>query len=220
MSIFDLKGGGSDSNVWNYSDNSKANYTEFIQGTCVEISNPQARDFNTGKPAFWDDGNPKRNLKVTLLQNDGAEISWIFSPKSDAADACKAALDPNDTRAKVNIEELLGKMLTISTEPGSYNARNHRPWTVVVHGDGQINMVRGINDFTKQPAQQQQPAPQQQAPAQQAPTALQFAMNQAQQAVAQQNFQQANAAPPVNQVPVSAYGNDPTGGLYSVDIPF
>jgi len=228
MSMFDLKGGSS-SNVWNYSDNTKDTYTEFIQGTVVEISNPQARDFNTGKPAFWDDGNPKRNLMMTVLQADGTEINWIFSPKSKSTEACLAALDPNGDRDEVSIEEMLGKLVTVQTVAGAYNGKNPRPWWVTIHGDGQANMVRGLKDLSQpqstmpgmpkpQPAPQPKAAP---APAP-APTALQQAQAAAQQAVAQQNFQPAPAPAPVaapqipagTPVPADAYG------VYDEDIPF
>lgn len=218
MSMFDLKGG---SNNWNYSDNAKAGYSEMIEGTCIEISNPQALDFNTKQPAFWPDGNPKRNLQVVLLAKTGQEISWTFSPKSAAANACLASLDPNNNREQVSLDELLGKFVRVQTQAGVYNARNPRPWWVTIIGDGEASAVRGCKDLSQvqptqapapapaPPVQQTPPPPVQQAPA---PTQFQVAQQAAQQAVAQQNFQQ--AAPPVNQVPAEAYG------VYDSDIPF
>lgn len=220
MSMFDLKGNSGSGNVWNYSDNSKSNYAEWIQGTVVEISNPQARDFNTGKPAFWEDGNPKRNLMMTVLQQDGNEVSWIFSPKSRATDACLAALDPDGTRDAVNIKEMLGKVVTVQTQAGSYNARNPRPWTVTVHGDGEVNKVRGLKDLSQPQSMPGMPAPAPApAPVPQPPTAFQAAQAAAQQAVANQNFQQAPAPvvpqpQPQPQPPADAYA------VYDEDIPF
>lgn len=231
--MFDLKG-GSEGNNWNYSDNTKQNYMEMIEGTVVEISNPQARDFNTGQPAFWPDGNPKRNLMVAVRGRSGQELSWTFSPKSAAANACLAALDPQANRDSVSIEELLGKFVRIQTQAGTYNSRTPRPWWVTILGDGEANAVRGLKDLsvpqpqpmvgipapapapqqqTPPPPVQQQPVPQQQAPA---PTPMQYAQQQAAQAMGFQAPPQANAAP-VNQVP---YEQDPTGGFYSEDIPF
>jgi len=227
MSMFDLKGNTSSSNIWNYSDNTRQDYLECIEGTVVEISNPQARDFNTKKPAFWDDGNPKRNLCVCLRGRSGQELSWIFAPKSKAAEACLVALDPQGTRDQVSIEELLGKFVRIQTQAGAYNGRNPRPWWVTILGDGEANMVRGLKDLTTQPANAMpgmpapQPAPVQQQtpppmPQQQVPT--QTPMQQAQQqAAAAMGFQ---APPQVNAAPVNAYENDPTGGYYSEDIPW
>lgn len=212
MSMFDLKG-GSNGNNWNYSDNTKAGYSEMIEGTCVEISNPQAKDFNTGAPAFWPDGNPKRNLQVVLLTKAGQEVSWTFSPKSAAANACLASLDPQGTREQVSLDEILGKFIRVQTQAGVYNARNPRPWWVTILGDGEASAVRGCKDLSQPQPMQGMPAPAP-APVQQTPPPTQFQVAQqaAQQAVAQQNFQQ--AAPPVNQVPADAYG------VYDQDIPF
>lgn len=212
MSMFDLKGGSG--NNWNYSDNTKQGYSEMIEGTCIEISNPQAKDFNTGAPAFWPDGNPKRNLQVVLLTKAGQEISWTFSPKSAAANACLASLDPQGTREQVSLDEILGKFVRVQTQAGVYNARNPRPWWVTILGDGEASAVRGCKDLSQPQPMQAMPAPAP-APVQQTPpppTQFQVAQQAAQQAVAQQNFQQ--AAPPVNQVPADAYG------VYDQDIPF
>lgn len=226
MSMFDLKGGNTGSG-WNYADNTKPNYMERIEGTVVEISNPQALNYSTRQPEFWPDGNPKRNLRVVIRGRSGQELSWTFSPKSRATDACLAALDPQGTRDQVSMEELLGKFVAVQTQAGVYNAQNPRPWWVTIQGEGEANMVRGLIDLSKQqmpgmpapqPAPMQQtPPPQQQAPA---PTAFQQAQAMAQQAVAQQNFQQTPAPAPMNQVPVESYGADPTGGYYDADIPF
>lgn len=210
MSMFDLKG-GSNGNGWNYSENNKPGYMEMIEGTVVEISNPQARDFNTKQPVFWDDGNPKRNLQLIIRGRSGQELAWTFAPRSAATDACLGALDPQGTREQVSIEELLGKFVRIQTQGGVYNRQHPRPWWVTILGDGEVNMVRGLKDLSQQqPQQAPAPAPAQQTPP--PPTQFQVAQQAAQQAVAQQNFQQ--AAPPVNQVPADAYG------VYDQDIPF
>lgn len=230
MSMFDLKGGSG--NGWNYSDSTKQGYAEVIQGTVVEISNPQALNFSTRQPEFWPDGNPKRNLQLCILLQDGRELSWTFAPRSAAANACLAALDPQNQRPQVSIEELLGKMVQVQTASGVYNAQNPRPWWVTIMGDGQANMVRGLKDLSKpqpmggmqmpqrqQPAQQQQPPVQQQ---QQPPAQIQAAQQRAAQALGyqqppaqQQQQQPAQQQPPVQQVP---YG-DP-GAVYDQDIPF
>ena len=219
MSMFDLKG---NSSGWNYHTPDAPGYMETIEGTVVEISNPQSINFHTKQLETWPDGNPKRNLRLIIRGRSGQELAWTFSPKSKGAEACLAALDPQGTREHVSIEELLGKFVRVQTQQGQFGPQNPRPWWVTLLGDGDASAVRGLVDLSKMTAQQAAPAPapQQQAPVQQAPTMLQAAMNQAQQAVAQQNFQQANAAPPMNQVPVDAYGADPTGGYYDNDIPF
>lgn len=160
MSVFDLKGGSS--NAWNYSDKTKQGYSTLITGTVVEISNPQKLNFQTKQPETWPDGNPVRNLRIVLKGQSGREASWTFAPKSKAADACLIALDPQGDRPAVSIEELLGKMVTISTVEGVYNAQNPRPWTVTIQGLGDQAAVRGLKDLSgatlqAQPAPQPQP---------------------------------------------------------------
>ena len=227
MGMFDLKG-GSEGNNWNYSDNTKQNYSEMIEGTVVEISNPQARDYNTGQPATWPDGNPKRNLMLTLRNQAGQELTWTFSPRSAAANACLAALDPQGTREQVSIEELLGKFVRVQTQGGVYNAQHPRPWWLTILGEGEVNAVRGLKDLSQpQPTsmsgmpapqaapvqqtppppvqQQQQPAPQIQAAQQRAAEALGF---------------QQNAPTNAAQMNPNAFNGDPTGGVYDQDIPF
>lgn len=204
MSMFDLKGGAG--NGWNYSDSTKPGYLEMIEGTVVEISNPQARDFATGAPAVWPDGNPKRNLQMVIRGKSGRELAWTFAPKSKATDACLTALDPDGTREQVSMEEMLGKFIRIQTQAGSYNSKNPRPWWVTILGDGEANAVRGLKDLSQpqpmvgMPAPAPAPAPASQpAPA---PTAMHQAQAAAAAAVANQNFQE-----------------DPYG-CYDDDIPF
>lgn len=232
MSMFDLKG-GSNGNSWNYHDKNKQGYMEMLEGTVVEISNPQSINFATKQPETWPDGNPKRNLRMTLRGRSGQELSWTFGPKSAAANACLAALDPDDSRSQVSIEEMLGKFIRVQTQEGVYNQAHPRPWWVTILGDGEANMVRGLIDLSQQgsqpvqasapapapapvpaPVPQQAPAPvpQQQAPA---PTPLQQAQAAAQQAVANNSFQQV----PATQAPVENYGS-PAEQFYSEDIPF
>lgn len=206
MSMFDLKGGSS--NSWNYSDPNKEGYMESITGTVVEISNPQVRNFQTKQPEFWPDGNPKRQLCVIVKGQSGKELAWYFSPRSKAADACLYALDPNGMKPRVSIEEMLGKMVTISTQPGVYNNQNPRPWNVVIVGDGDTASVRGMVDLSQvqqqaqQPQQYQQPAQQSQQP-QQYQQAQQ--MQQPQQAQQQPQVQYNGQPVPVQEVSAAQY---------------
>lgn len=220
MSVFDLKG-SSGGNNWNYSYPQNPGYMESIEGTVVEISNPQSINFGTKQPETWPDGNPKRNLRVVIKGRSGAELGWTFSPKSKGAEACLAALDPDGNRPQVNIEELLGKFIRVQTQAGVYNSQNPRPWWVTVLGDGDAGSVRGIVDFSAQQAPQPQQAPPQiQHAQQQAAQALGYQQQPVpqqpmqQQPVPQQPMQQ---QAPMNQAP---YEQDPTGGYYDQDIPF
>ena len=149
MSMFDLKGGGSSN--WNYSDPDKAGYMEKITGTVVEISNPQVIDFMTKKPAFWDDGNPKRQLKVVIQGQSGKELAWyIAGKKSAAAQAVlKGLIDFHGDKETISIDELLGLNVTIETKPGSYGLKKPRPWSVTINGEGDTSAVRGLIDLSK-----------------------------------------------------------------------
>lgn len=150
MSMFDMK--NSQGAGWNYSDPDKPGFSVTLKGTVVEISNPQALDYNTREPRFWPDGNPVRNLRLTVLTADGSEKNWVFAPKSKSWEACLAALDPNGDRVdRISLEELLGKSIIISTKDGAYNAKRPRPWRVDVMGDGQQHLVRGVVDLSVAP---------------------------------------------------------------------
>lgn len=215
MSVFDLKG-SSGGNSWNYHDPNKQGYMEMIEGTVVEISNPQSINFATKQPETWPDGNPKLNLRMMIKGRSGAELGWTFSPKGRGAEACLSALDPNGTRAQVSIEEMLGKFIRVQTQAGVYNSQNPRPWWVTILGEGDAGSVRGMVDLSARqaPAPQQVPAPQSQ-PVQQAPVPqVQYAQQQAAQAL---GYQQQQPMPqPMQQAPVI----DTTPSVYDEDIPF
>lgn len=215
MSVFDLKG-SSGGNNWNYSDPQKDGYMEMIEGTVVEISNPQSINFGTKQPEVWPDGNPKRNLRLIIKGKSGRELGWTFAPRSRSAEACLAALDPQGTRPQVNIEELLGKFIRVQTQAGVYNSQNPRPWWVTIIGDGDAGSVRGMIDLSAQQAPAPQPQPQsQQASAPQ----IQYAQQQAAQALGYQQ-QPAPQPQPAQQAPAPQvpYEQDPTGGYYDESI--
>jgi len=219
MGFYDLKGSSGSEKSWNYAHKDQPNYMLSIEGTVVEISNPQSINFATKKPEFWDDGNPKRNICLTILGKSGKELNFIFNPKSYAANACLDALDPSNSRPNVSVLELMGKFIRVQTQEGVYNQANPRPWWVTILGDGDAGMVRGVVDLSKQQAQQQpvqQQQPQQQgrnnfgpppAPAQPMPENVAYAQQQAAQAM---GFQQQ---------PQQQYDN-PAEAYYQDDIPF
>lgn len=150
MSMFDMKNASTAG--WNYSDPDRPGFSVTLNGTVVEISNPQALDFNTKEPRFWPDGNPVRNLRITVLTADGEEKNWTFAPKSKSWEACLDALDPEgDRNDRISLEELLGKNIQIATKDGAYNAKRPRPWMVKVFGIGQEDKVRGVVDLSQAP---------------------------------------------------------------------
>ncbi len=140
---------GNSSNVWNYSDDTKENYSEQLSGTVVEIAYVQARNFQTKEPEFWPDGNPKCNFRFTIADLAGNEFAWFVSSNKKSAGlmAVMDALDPaRSGNSPVDISKALGKLVTISTKPGSYNAKRPRPWWFQVVGEGDQSKVRGVVD--------------------------------------------------------------------------
>lgn len=213
MSMFNLKGGGT--NNWNYADKDKENYAEYIQGTVVAIDNPQSINFATKKPEVYDDGNPKRNLRITLLQQDGSEICWTFSGyrKSAAVQAVLAAMDAYDKDNDGHMKMLLGLAVTIWTEPGTYSMSHPRPWWVRIDGPGNAGAVRGWVDYDAPENRQAAPTPPAPAPARQQapqpPASMQIGTNPPPANVTQQVQQTFGVRPTeVEEVPTSVYDGD------------
>ena len=217
MSILDFEGGSS-SNTWNYSDDTKDNYRLMIQGDVVEVAEVQSINFATKKPETWQDGNPKLNVCLTIMEADGTETNWIFGPggKGDKASnpmkACRYALQQAGLPG-MSMAELGGLNITASTQAPpqgfKYGQGNPRPFGVQVNGKGN-SQFRGVKTFKSQhqqqqaqPVQQHQPQPMQQShpqayiPAEQR---MNEAMNRANQASMQ--MQQ----PSYDQPPYDDYG--------------
>lgn len=188
MGILDFN--NEDSGFWNYSDESKGNYTPSITGDVVCIKTVQATDYNTKKPAFYDDGNPKMNIRLHIALPDDSEIMFEFKPRSMAMQAIQDGLVAAGAAGKT-LSEVGGLCVTIETKPGGYNRTHPRPWRCIVHGQGK-HAFRGVELFK----QNQQP----QQPQAQAPSPAQHAAQQAAQAWGQQPQQpqqpQAQAMPP------------------------
>ena len=209
MSMFDLK--GSSNNNWNYADKEKENYAEYIQGTVISIDNPQAINFATKKPEFYDDGNPKRNLRITLLQQDGSEIMWTFSGyrKGAAVQAVVRAMDAYDPDNNGHMKMLLGLAITVWTEPGNYNMSHPRPWNVRIDGPGNADAVRGWIDYDDQSEKPTQKAQAQQPPAPQPPSFMQVAPAEPPVNVVAQVQKTFGVQPvEVEEVPASVYDNE------------
>ena len=122
MSIFDIK----KSNAWNYSDPDRAGYSTDLAGIVVGMDNPQQRDFQSGKPVFWDDGSPRRNIRVFIDTADG-EKSVTFSPKSALYNAFAKALEALELDS---LADAVSRTIRLATEEGAYNRKHPRPWTV------------------------------------------------------------------------------------------
>lgn len=124
MSVFDIK----KSSAWNYSNESKPGFSTELSGALVGMDNPQARDFNTGKKRYFNDGNPMRNIRLFIATADG-EKSVTFRPGSALFDAFAVACNANDMGS---IADAIGHKVTVKTKKGVYNQQNPRPWNVLI----------------------------------------------------------------------------------------
>lgn len=120
MSIFNIK----KSTAWNYCDPEKHGHSEVLEGVVVGMDNPQAYEYNTGKKLCWDNGAPKRNIRL-FLATDNGEKSITFTPKSALFNAF-AATDID------SFEDLIGRKVKVVTKDGMYFRGNPRPWSVEV----------------------------------------------------------------------------------------
>lgn len=187
---FAIRGAQSDHVKWNFSKPGEADYKPSITGDIVEIRQVQAKNHMTGQRETWPDGNPKLNMCFVLdVPELGGEVGWVFSPKSAAADAVKAALAaaglPGNSWA--NMSQM---NVTISTQDGVYGAGRPRPWQVVINGPATA-AFRGLFPFEpkqEQPKAQLQAQPRQQQAPQFDNPQLQRSFNAATQAVRQSQF--------------------------------
>lgn len=120
MSIFDIR----KSTAWNYCNPEKPGYSEVLEGVVVGMDNPQAYQYNTGKKQYWDNGAPKRNIRL-FLATDSGEKSITFAPKGELFNDF-AATDID------SFEDLIGRKVKVSTKAGKYWRDNPRPWSVEV----------------------------------------------------------------------------------------
>lgn len=137
---------GTESKSWNYSNTSKDNYFESIEGTVVEFSKPQHTNFQTGDKEFWPSGDPKLDWCFTVRLRGGKELNWRFSPGSATKPKAprRALTEALDEIGAKYVEDILGKFVRISTKAGTYNMQNPRPWDVKILGPGEEGVVRGV----------------------------------------------------------------------------
>lgn len=196
---FAIRGAQTDRIKWNFSNPNEVDYKPSITGDIVEIRQVQAKNHMTGQRETWPDGNPKLNMCFVLdVPELGGEVGWVFSPKSAAADAVKAALAaaglPGNSWA--NMAQM---NITITTQDGIYGSGRPRPWQVVINGPATA-AFRGLFPFEpKQEQQSQQQAQPQPQPMQQQPQfdnpQLQRSFNAASAAVRQAQFNVPNPQP-------------------------
>lgn len=215
--MFALRGGVGGG--WNYAHPDQEGYMPSITGTVVKIERLQTVNFMTRQPEFFDNGNPKISYRLTIKGQSGKELAWTFDRKSVGDNACINAIEKfynKDKNADVYLSEILGKIVSISTQHGEYGSGRPRPWTVEILGDGNPGDLHdpAIVDHLKNAQPQQVQQPQQQVSPQ-----IQYQQQRAAQAL---GYQQPQPQPQqYQQAPVQQqYVADPTGGYYDNDIPF
>lgn len=229
-------------NYWNYSKPEQEGYSPQLSGTVIEMEVKVRRAYQTNEPMFFDNGNPKLAIDMTILDAAGIEWHWTFqqNPKTNAFQAVAGAAKQAGC---TSLRGLLGKMVSVATqEPPKgfgYGQNSPRPWAFQVTGDGDASKVRGIvenkdelENLRKHPvqavAQQGDPRVMQAAMA-----AMQASMQGNATAIPQQVPMQPQPVmqqmpmpqpapatqpqPAQQQVPASVYAND---GLCDEDIPF
>ena len=142
MSIFDVK----KSTAWNYCSPEKPDYSEVLEGVIVGMDNPQAYQYQTGKKLYWDNGAPKRNIRL-FVATDKGEKSITFTPKSALFNAfASTGID--------SFEDLIRCKVKIATQEGKYWRENPRPWAVEVGDvveDVKLHKVPVLNYETMNP---------------------------------------------------------------------
>lgn len=126
------------SHSWNYSKSDKPNYSEILVGTVKAIQKIQAKNYTTGQPEFWPEGNPKFNIRLTLADPEGNLVTFTFQPAGKAAREGKKRsvhVDLWNLLGGADFINLIGKTIMISTKPGTYGPNNPRPFDVALVTD-------------------------------------------------------------------------------------
>lgn len=135
-------------------------------GTVLELpAMVQARDFETGNPATWPDGNPKMTV-VTKLSIDGEERSlWapkpsaMFAAISDAQKAAGAALAIGGTLTVTYVGDKPNATNPRLNPAKQYNAV-YQPPNAFGTDDQQVPSNAPTGQYAEPAPQQQQPAAQ------------------------------------------------------------
>lgn len=142
MSIFNIK----KSTAWNYCNPEEPGYSEVLEGVIVGMDNPQAYQYQTGKKLYWDNGAPRRNIRL-FVATEKDEKSITFTPKSALFNAfASAGID--------SFVDLIRHKVKIVTQEGKYWRDNPRPWAVEVGGvveDAKLHKVPVIDYETMNP---------------------------------------------------------------------
>lgn len=138
---------------WNYTDNTKAGYTDTIIGTVFTLQEIQKRSYNPnggpGAPEWWQNADgtlaPKMNIRIGLVTPEGQFVAFTFQPAGKEAKAGKKKSIHMDLYhlSGNNMMNLIGKTISISTitydENGNkiiYGRGNPRPFNVTIVDSG------------------------------------------------------------------------------------
>ena len=143
---------------------------ETYAGEVVDIAVRQVNDYDSGKPAFWDDGNPQEQIVVTIATADST------GPDDDGHRNVYIKGWGDQLKAFRQAAKALGR-----------NPRKGDLFTATYVGEGEKKNPRfnapklfqyeitagsaGLSNLTEQPTQQTPAAPAQAAPASAAPPA-------------------------------------------------
>lgn len=159
MDIFGV-GSGSSRKFWNFTKEDKAEFSPTITGDVVEIAAVPRRIFQSQEIDRWKDGNPKTDMRITLLCADGQERCFSFkfsnSKNTEYWNNLQMALFDamkNAGLAGATLQELGGLNITVATKvpPAGfgYSVSNPRPFSAVVNGRGTAPFRGCIDEVSK-----------------------------------------------------------------------
>lgn len=216
-----LNPGGAGNYSWNYSKPDRDGYSTQLVGTVVAIQEVQKMGYTTtgqpGAPEFWPDGNPKMNIRLALVTEQGELKTFTFQPAGKQArmgQKKSVHMDLFHLTGDTDMMNLVGKTLCISTQEGHYGPGNPRPWFVQLVDAGPFQLSQPLPPEFKLPqvlansavsgGQVQQP--QQRQPQYQQPQQYQPAPQYQQQPMQQQpQYQQQPMYPQVMQQPAYSH---------------
>lgn len=153
-----LNPGGEANYSWNYSKPDKPGYSPQLIGTVVAIQEVQKRAYQPsgqpGQPEFWPDGNPKMNIRIALVTQEGELKTLTFQPASkQARQGLKRSIhmDLFHLTGDTDMMNLVGQTICIQTQPGNYGQGNPRPWYVSIVEGGPYQLPNGLPAEFKAP---------------------------------------------------------------------
>ena len=106
MSLSDLLAGGAGT--------IKLSLGETVTGTIRSVTTKQAIDFKSQKPAFWDDGNPKMQILITIDSDQLDEGEGTFYAKAWNPDKSALAAAVAETGLSADLALAPGNQITIT----------------------------------------------------------------------------------------------------------